>query len=92
MGPLSGCRVVELAGIGPGPFAGMILADLGAEVVRVDRPGAAPPAGARGVDILGRGKKSVVLDLKRPEAVATVPPTLVRPPEAPPTREVNFEL
>jgi alpha-methylacyl-CoA racemase len=72
MGPLSGCRVVELAGIGPGPFAGMILADLGAEVVRVDRPGAAPPAGARGADILGRGKKSVVLDLKRPEAVAVL--------------------
>jgi alpha-methylacyl-CoA racemase len=73
MGPLSGCRVVELAGIGPGPFAGMILADLGAEVVRVDRPAAgdAPPHRA-GVDVLGRGKKSVALDLKRPEAVAAV--------------------
>jgi len=72
MGPLSGCRVVELAGIGPGPFAGMILADLGAEVVRVDRPTAAPPTAAKGVDILGRGKKSVVLDLKRPDAAATL--------------------
>src|SRR5690242_6650282 len=73
MGPLSGCRVVELAGIGPGPFAGMILADLGAEVVRVDRPAAGdgPPHRA-GVDVLGRGKKSVALDLKRPEAVAAV--------------------
>jgi alpha-methylacyl-CoA racemase len=70
MGPLSGCRVVELAGLGPGPFAGMILADLGAEVVRVDRPAAGEPPGAERFDVLGRGKKSVVLDLKRPEAVA----------------------
>jgi alpha-methylacyl-CoA racemase len=72
MGPLSGCRVVELAGIGPGPFAGMILADLGAEVVRVDRPAAGERARAERFDVLGRGKKSVVLDLKRPEAVAAV--------------------
>ena len=71
MGPLSGCRVVELAGIGPGPFAGMILADLGAEVVRVDRPAPGEPR-AQPFDVLGRGKKSVVLDLKRPEAVAAV--------------------
>jgi alpha-methylacyl-CoA racemase len=70
MGPLSGCRVVELAGIGPGPFAGMILADLGAEVVRVDRPVAGERPGSERFDVLGRGKKSVVLDLKRPEAVA----------------------
>src|SRR6202034_4103445 len=72
MGPLSGCRVVELAGIGPGPFAGMILADLGAEVVRVDRPAAGEGPRAERFDVLGRGKKSVVLDLKRPEAVAVV--------------------
>src|SRR3984957_11773538 len=72
MGPLSGCRVVELAGIGPGPFAGMILADLGAEVVRVDRPAAGERPRAEKFDVLGRGKKSVVLDLKRPEAVAAV--------------------
>jgi alpha-methylacyl-CoA racemase len=72
MGPLSGCRVVELAGIGPGPFAGMILADLGAEVVRVDRPAAGERARAERFDVLGRGKKSVVLDLKRPEAAAAV--------------------
>ena len=71
MGPLSGCRVVELAGIGPGPFAGMILADLGAEVVRVDRPAPGEPR-AQPFDVLGRGKKSVVLDHKRPEAVAAV--------------------
>ena len=74
MGPLSGCRVVELAGIGPGPFAGMILADLGAEVVRVDRlaAGDQDPPHRAGVDVLGRGKKSVALDLKLPEGVAAV--------------------
>jgi alpha-methylacyl-CoA racemase len=63
---------VELAGIGPGPFAGMILADLGAEVVRVDRPGGGLllPAAGR-FDLLNRGKKSVLLDLKRPADVQT---------------------
>ncbi|MFC5061804.1 CaiB/BaiF CoA transferase family protein [Actinomycetospora atypica] len=64
-GPLSGVTVIELAGIGPGPFAAMLLADLGADVIRVDRPSAPAPA----ADVLGRGKRSVVLDLKRPEAV-----------------------
>src|ERR1700760_4067032 len=72
MGPLSACRVVELSGIGPGPFAGMILADLGAEVVRIDRPeGGRRPRGEQ-FDLLGRGKKSVVLDLKVPAAVEDV--------------------
>uniref|UniRef100_UPI001FC9C87E CoA transferase n=1 Tax=Streptomyces albovinaceus TaxID=66867 RepID=UPI001FC9C87E len=47
-GPLTGVRVVELAGIGPGPFAAMLLADLGADVVRVDRPGGAGCAGGGG--------------------------------------------
>jgi len=65
-GPLSGVRVVELAGIGPGPYAGMMLADLGAEVVRVVRPG-------QGGDIAGavtmRGRRTVVLDLKNPRGV-----------------------
>ena len=71
-GPLSGLRVVELAGIGPAPFAGMILADLGAEVVRIDRPGGSELlAGAGRFDLLGRGKKSVLLDLKRPGDVET---------------------
>ena len=72
-GPLSGCRVLELAGIGPGPFAGMTLADLGAEVVRVDRPGGSGLfAGFEHVDVLNRGKRSVLLDLKRPDAVRAV--------------------
>jgi alpha-methylacyl-CoA racemase len=56
--------VVELAGIGPAPFAGMVLADLGADVVRVDRPGAAPIFGEARHDLLGRGKRSVLADLK----------------------------
>ena len=65
MGPLSGYKIVELKGIGPGPYAGMLLADLGAEVVVVERlpatVGLAPPASA---DLFSRGKKSVALDLK----------------------------
>ncbi|MGQ4618628.1 CoA transferase [Nocardia sp. R7R-8] len=69
-GPLAGVRVVELAGLGPAPFATMLLADLGADVVRIDRPGAAGVfPGEPEDDLLNRGKRSVVLDLKRPEAV-----------------------
>ncbi|WP_405538828.1 CoA transferase [Streptomyces sp. NBC_00075] len=72
-GPLVGCRVVELGGIGPGPFAGMLLADLGAEVVRVDRPGRADEPDAGGpADVLNRGKRSVVLDLKDPAGAAAL--------------------
>ena len=64
-GPLTGYRVVELAGIGPGPFAGMVLSDLGAEVLRVDRAGSVRPgAGADPRDVLGRGRRSVGVDLK----------------------------
>lgn len=71
-GPLAGVRVVELAGIGPGPFAAMLLADLGADVVRVDRPGGAglgiDPAG----DLTNRNKRSVLVDLKGPAGPDTV--------------------
>ncbi len=63
-GPLTGVRVVELAGIGPGPFAAMLLADLGADVVRVDRPGGAGLAVDPAYDITNRNKRSVILDLK----------------------------
>ncbi len=65
-GPLSGLKVLEFAGIGPGPFCGMLLSDLGADVVRIDRKG-----GGRGAatDITSRGRKSVALDLKSPAAV-----------------------
>lgn len=72
-GPLSGVRVVEVAGIGPGPFAAMLLADLGADVIRVDR---VTPGGLAVIpqhkDLLARGRRSVALDLKRPEGVAVL--------------------
>jgi len=69
MGVLSGVRIIEIAGIGPGPFCGMLLADLGADVIVVERPGPAeiPTAG-----ILRRGKRSLALDLKDPAAIDTV--------------------
>ncbi|WP_375001513.1 CaiB/BaiF CoA transferase family protein [Aeromicrobium sp. CTD01-1L150] len=66
-------RVVEIVGIGPGPFAAMLLADLGAEVVRVHRPGGSGlQLGAPEQDLLGRGRPSVALDLKDPRGVETV--------------------
>ena len=60
-GPLDGVKVVEFAGIGPGPLCGMLLSDLGADVVRIDRKG-----GGRGskFDITSRGRRSVAMDLK----------------------------
>ncbi|MCU0271143.1 MAG: CoA transferase [Acidimicrobiales bacterium] len=70
-GPLSGVKVLEIAGIGPGPFCAMMLADMGADVVRVDRAQSVlggdpdnPPA-----DVLNRGRRSIGLDLKKPEGV-----------------------
>ncbi|MGP4023260.1 CaiB/BaiF CoA transferase family protein [Actinomadura sp. 3N407] len=64
-GPLSGVRVIELAGIGPGPFAAMLLADLGADVIRVDRASAVRAGEATGgTDFSNRGKRSVAIDLK----------------------------
>ncbi|MBP5927429.1 CaiB/BaiF CoA transferase family protein [Streptomyces scabiei] len=65
-GPLAGVRVVELAGIGPGPFAAMLLADLGADVVRVDRPGGTGLAVNPLYDVTNRNKRSVLVDLKSP--------------------------
>ncbi|HYD09676.1 MAG TPA: CaiB/BaiF CoA-transferase family protein [Acidimicrobiales bacterium] len=73
-GPLSGYKVIELAGIGPGPFCGMMLADMGAEVIRVDRAQnvmggdpANPPSG-----VLERGRKSIGVDLKNPDGIEAV--------------------
>jgi len=69
MGPLQGIRVIEMAGLAPAPYAGMILADFGAEVIRVDR---SPPAGSRfdpTRDYLARGKRSVGLNMKHPAGV-----------------------
>ena len=70
-GPLRGVRVVEIAGIGPGPHACMILADLGADVIRIDRPGGGPLDAGRH-DVATRGRPSAALDLKHPDAVRTV--------------------
>jgi alpha-methylacyl-CoA racemase len=70
MGPLHGYTVIELAGIGPAPMAGMILADMGAEVIRIERAGAFDPRKSK--DVSFRGKKSVVLNLKDPAGVDTL--------------------
>jgi len=74
MGPLAGVKIVEIAGIGPGPFCAMMLADMGAEVIRVDRAGSVrggdpsvPPG-----DLINRGRRSIGVDLKSPEGVETV--------------------
>jgi len=74
MGPLSGITVIEIAGIGPGPYCGMMLADMGADVIRIDRAGSVqggdperPPA-----DFLARGRRSVGVDLKSPDGVEVV--------------------
>jgi alpha-methylacyl-CoA racemase len=73
-GPLAGIRVVELAGLGPAPFCGMVLADMGAEVVKVGRADAKPqPVGGSGShDVLNRGKKAIEIDLKQPDGVDIV--------------------
>ncbi len=74
MGPLNGVKILEIAGIGPGPFAAMMLADMGADIIRVDRAQsvmggdpAAPPS-----DVLNRGRRSIGIDLKNPDGVATL--------------------
>src|SRR3954464_2754051 len=73
-GPLTGYRIIELAGIGPGPFAAMLLADMGAEVIRVERAqnvrGPAPDAPHP--DVLVRSRRNIALDLKHPDGVATL--------------------
>jgi alpha-methylacyl-CoA racemase len=75
MGPLSGIKIIELAGIGPGPFCGMLLADMGAEVIRVERTQAVAAAAsgrAVGIDLLTRGRRSIGVDLKHPDGIETV--------------------
>jgi alpha-methylacyl-CoA racemase len=73
-GPLSGIRIVEIAGIGPGPFCAMMLADLGAEVLRVDRAERArlPRGEGPNLDLLNRGRRSIAVDLKSPAGVEVV--------------------
>ncbi|HVC51627.1 MAG TPA: CaiB/BaiF CoA-transferase family protein [Stellaceae bacterium] len=81
MGPLEGIRIVELAGIGPGPFCAMLLADMGAEVVRVDRAAnvgrddsrvGGPPGEEYRFNLLGRGRRNIAVDLKNKDGVAAV--------------------
>ena len=69
MGPLTGLKIIELAGIGPGPFCGMMLSDMGADVIRIDRLGT---AARRPADILARNRRSLAVDLKQSEGVELV--------------------
>jgi alpha-methylacyl-CoA racemase len=71
-GPLSGLTVIELAGLGPAPFCGMILADLGAQVTRVDRMRPPGPGAGWEKDFLGRGRRSIMVDLKNPAGPGVV--------------------
>ncbi len=73
-GPLTGFRIVEIAGIGPGPFAAMMLSDMGAEVIRVERAQAVrgPAPDGPAFDILQRGRQNIAIDLKNPEGVETL--------------------
>ncbi|WP_447929892.1 CaiB/BaiF CoA transferase family protein [Sphingopyxis fribergensis] len=72
-GPLAGLRIIEIAGIGPGPFCGMMLADHGADVIRIERPGDGPGFAPDVVaDILARSRRSIMIDLKSPEGIAIV--------------------
>jgi len=68
-GPLSGVKIIEMAGIGPGPFCAMLLSDMGADIIRIDRKGG---AGGYPADTNSRGRKSIALDLKKPEAIEAV--------------------
>ena len=73
-GPLDGVRIIELAGLGPAPFAGMMLADAGADIIRIDRAERAtyPPNTEPHVDLMNRGRRSVAVDLKHPDGVGLV--------------------
>ncbi len=71
-GPLSGTQIVELAGIGPGPFCAMMLADMGAEVIRVDRPDQVGRANWNSHDVLNRGRRTIAVNLKHPDGVEVV--------------------
>lgn len=74
VGPLAGYRIVEIAGIGPGPFAAMMLADMGAEVIRIDRPQAVrgPAPSEPHFDVLLRGRRSIAIDIKNPDGLETL--------------------
>jgi alpha-methylacyl-CoA racemase len=73
-GPLTGYRIIEIAGIGPGPFAAMMLADMGAEVIRVERAQSVrgPAPDTPHFDVMLRGRRNIAIDLKNPDGVATL--------------------
>jgi len=71
MGPLKGIKIIEMAGIGPGPFCAMLLADMGADVIRIDRPGGNNLLGLS-YDVMNRGRRSIALDLKSADDVETL--------------------
>lgn len=72
MGPLKGIRVVEMAGLAPGPFAAMMLADMGAEVLRIERPGQAHPPGHPRIELLNRSRSAIALELKTPAGMGAL--------------------
>jgi alpha-methylacyl-CoA racemase len=69
-GPLSGVKIIEFAGIGPGPFCAMLLSDMGADIIRIDRKGAGSGFGVK--DVTSRGRRSIAFDLKKPDSVEAV--------------------
>lgn len=73
-GPLAGIKIIEMAGLGPAPFCGMLLSDLGAQVIRIERPGAFDVLGRAGskFDVLSRGRHSLPIDLRKPGAAAAL--------------------
>lgn len=71
MGPLKGIRIIEFGGIGPGPFAALMLADMGAEIIRIDRKGVTPESDPA-KNIINRGRRSVALDLKNPASAELI--------------------
>lgn len=71
MGPLKGVKIIEIAGLGPGPFCGMMLSDMGAEVIRIDRIGGQPGLAA-GKDVMARGRRTIAVDLRNPEGAMVI--------------------
>lgn len=69
MGPLNGITVIELAGIGPGPFCATLLSDMGARVIRVERPSSVRPDAGPQLDVLTRGRESIAIDMKSPDGI-----------------------
>src|SRR5687767_9158163 len=71
-GALNGFTIIEMAGLGPAPYAAMLLADMGADVIRVDRPGGGTAHREPRFDVVSRGRRSIAIDLKHPAGVTTL--------------------